>query len=69
MPKQANKGPAIIGFRPHDALLKRLRAHVLRMNAAMPGIKHSLSDAMRTLLTTALDDAECAVNTKGKVRS
>jgi hypothetical protein len=74
MPKRSKKEkpPAIIGFRPakgDDALLGRLKSHVERMDAEMPGMKHSLSDAMRTLLTRALDEAELASKSKGKVRS
>lgn len=70
MPKQPKKdGPAIIGFRPDRALLGRLKAHVDRMDAATPGMKHSLSDAMRTLLTSALDAAEHAAKSKARGRS
>jgi hypothetical protein len=47
-----------VTFRLPDSLIKRLDRHVERMNADYPGMTFTRADAVRTLLTSALDDFE-----------
>jgi len=47
-----------VAFRFPDALVERLDRHVERMKAATPGIDFSRADAVRSLLTRALDEVE-----------
>ncbi len=45
-------------FRLPESLLKRLDRHVERMNAETRGLTYSRADAVRSLLTRALDTVE-----------
>jgi hypothetical protein len=47
-----------VAFRLPDSLLKRVDAHVKRMEAELPGLTFTRVDAVRSLLTGALDEIE-----------
>ena len=47
-----------VAFRLPDKLIERLDRHVMRMNAENPGLEFSRADAVRSLLTRALDVLE-----------
>ena len=47
-----------VAFRLPDGLIKRLDRHVERMNGENPGLEFSRADAVRSLLTRALDGIE-----------
>jgi hypothetical protein len=49
-----------VAFRLPDSLLTRLDRHVERMGKEHPGLDFSRADAMRSLLTRALDQIEGA---------
>lgn len=51
-------------FRLKPELLKRLDLHAKRMEAAMPGASFTRTDAVRVLLSQALDAAERAAKEK-----
>jgi hypothetical protein len=53
-------------FRLPDQLIARLDRHVERMRAALPGLEPSRTDALRTLLSRALDEVEQAAGTSRK---
>ena len=47
-----------VAFRFPDPLVKRIDRHAQRMEQATPGVTFSRADAVRSLLTRALDEAE-----------
>jgi hypothetical protein len=47
-----------LAFRLPKSLVDRLKTHVERMNNMLPGMSFTRVDAVRTLLTKALDDVE-----------
>ena len=47
-----------LAFRLPKSLLARVDAYAKRLNAATPGLDVTRTDAVRTLLTQALDRAE-----------
>ena len=49
-----------VAFRLPDSLIKRLDQHVARMDADNPGLTFARVDAVRLLLTRALDQVEGA---------
>lgn len=53
-----------LAFRLPDSLVARVDAYAKRLNAATPGLDVTRTDAVRALLTQALDRVE----TKGKSR-
>ena len=58
---QAVKMPTrMVNTRLDEALIARLEAHRDRLAASMPGLAPTVSDAIRMLLTAALDAAEAA---------
>jgi len=56
MPKQTPM--KVIPFRLPADLIKRLDKHAERMQAAQPGLQVTRADALRVLLTEALDREE-----------
>jgi hypothetical protein len=55
-----------VAFRLADRLVKRIEAHARRMErAAGRGVKATMADAVRDLLTRALDEAERAAGEGG----
>lgn len=59
--RQMAKEPTTqLAFRLPDNLIKRLDRHVARMTAANPGLEITRVAAVRSLLTSALDQAEAA---------
>jgi predicted transcriptional regulator len=56
MPKQIPM--KVIPFRLPADLIKRLDKHAERMQAAQPGLQVTRADALRVLLTEALDREE-----------
>lgn len=50
----------MVNTRLDEALIARLEAHRDRLAASMPGLAPTVSDAIRMLLTAALDAAEAA---------
>ncbi len=54
------KGPAweVIAFRLPADLVKRLDQHAERLRKQQPGLRATRADALRTLLTEALDRQE-----------
>lgn len=49
-----------VAFRLPDSLIGRLDRHVERMNGANPGLEFTRTEAVRSLLTRALDEIEGA---------
>tara|TARA_R110002072_G_scaffold166502_2_gene319745 strand:- start:1145 stop:1318 length:174 start_codon:yes stop_codon:yes gene_type:complete len=47
-----------IAIRVEASLLDRVEAHLKRMREQLPGLKLSRADAIRSLLTQALDASE-----------
>ena len=47
-----------VAFRLSETLVKRLDRHVERMTSAHPGLNFSRADAVKSLLTRALDEVE-----------
>lgn len=62
MPKETTTQ---VAFRLPDGLLKRLDRHVERMTAENPGLEFTRADAVRSLLTRALDAVEGLKRPKG----
>ena len=54
----------MVNTRLDEALIARLEAHRDRLAASMPGLAPTVSDAIRMLLTSALDAAEAAAQTE-----
>lgn len=57
-PTMAKEPTTQVAFRLPDSLLERLDRHVKRMDAENPGLEFSRADAVRSLLTRALDTVE-----------
>jgi hypothetical protein len=55
MPKEATTQ---VAFRLPDSLIARLDRHTARMTKENPGLEFSRADAVRSLLTRALDQVE-----------
>lgn len=55
MPKEATTQ---VAFRLPDSLITRLDRHTERMTKENPGLEFSRADAVRSLLTRALDQVE-----------
>jgi predicted DNA-binding protein len=55
-----------LAIRLPPELIERLDAHAERMNREHPGLGATRTDAVRTLLTAALDRVEAAEPRKGK---
>jgi hypothetical protein len=55
-----------VAFRLPDSLLARLDRHVERMTNEHPGLDFNRADAVRSLLTRALDEIEGADKRRGK---
>lgn len=64
MPKPKTPQTTQVAFRFTVELIDRIDHHVERMRAATPGVEYNRADAVRSLLTTALD----AVEKKNKKR-
>ena len=63
----ANDPTQQVAFRLPESLLKRLDRHVQRMEHSNPGLTFTRVDAVRSLLTRALDEVEAADKaSKGK---
>lgn len=59
MPKETDEPKTKqYAFRLPPALMARVDRHVLRMNGDNPGLEFSRADAVRSLLTRALDQLE-----------
>lgn len=59
MPKKPKKGSTpLVAFRLAPELVERLDRHAARMTEAHPGLTFTRADAVRELLTRALDAAE-----------
>lgn len=60
MPKKPDKPEPLVPamFRLTPSLIARLDAHAQRMSAQTPGLRLTRTDALRSLLTAALDAAE-----------
>lgn len=56
------------GFRLPDELVERLDSYVERMRDATPGLEFTRADAVRVLLTSALDAADVKAKPKGKAK-
>ena len=56
----------VTAFRLTPALLKRLDAHARRLEAMHPGLRFTRGDAVRTLLTSALDAVEAGDRRGGR---
>ena len=54
-----------VAFRLPDNLIKRLDRHVARMGSENPGLDFTRVDAVRSLLTRALDEVEARDKRKG----
>jgi hypothetical protein len=54
-----------VAFRLPDSLIARLDRHAERLSKEHPGLEFTRVDAVRTLLTVALDEAEAAEKRKG----
>ena len=67
MAKEPTTPTTQVAFRLPDPLIERLDKHVKRMNADNPGLEFSRADAVRSLLTRALDavDAPTKRGAKG----
>jgi len=67
MAKKTGKGSTpLVAFRLSDELQARLDRHVERMSEATPGVLFTRTDAIRSLLTQALDIVEGRKRKKGK---
>lgn len=55
-----------VAFRLPDSLVKRLDRHVERMTAENPGLDFTRTEAVRSLLTRALDQIEGAKRAGGR---
>lgn len=59
MGKKTGKGNTpLVAFRMPPELVARLDRHADRMSKATPGLTFTRTDAIRSLLTKALDDVE-----------
>jgi hypothetical protein len=58
MPRKRGSPMAVLPFRLPKELVKRLDRHAARLNARTPGLRITRSDALRSLLTAALDREE-----------
>jgi len=64
--KDKDKEPTTqVAFRLPDSLIARLDRHAQRLSKEHPGLEFTRVDAVRTLLTIALDEAEAAEKRKG----
>lgn len=55
-----------VAFRFPEDLVERIDKHVERMRAAAPGVNLGRADAVRSLLTLALDQVEAAESKRRK---
>lgn len=58
MAKSKGDEAQLVAFRLKSDLLERLDQHAVRMEQTNPGLTFSRSDAVRVLLTAALEQAE-----------
>lgn len=59
MPREPSEPKTLqVAFRLPEDLIARVDRHVLRMNGDNPGLKFSRADAVRSLLTRALDQID-----------
>ncbi|MDQ3298953.1 MAG: ribbon-helix-helix domain-containing protein [Myxococcota bacterium] len=61
----AKESTTQVAFRLPDSLIERLDRHVKRMDAENPGLEFNRADAVRSLLTRALDTLEPKRSAKG----
>jgi predicted DNA-binding protein len=54
-----------VAFRLPDSLIARLDRHAERLSKEHPGLEFTRVDAVRTLLTVALDEVEASDKRKG----
>jgi hypothetical protein len=54
-----------VAFRLPESLLGRLDRHAARLARLHPGLEFTRVDALRTLLATALDEAEATEKRRG----
>ena len=64
MPAREKETTTQLAFRLPDSLVARVDAYAKRLNAVTPGLDVTRTDAVRALLTQALDSVEG----KGKTR-
>jgi hypothetical protein len=57
-PREKETKTTQVALRLPKKLLERLDEHAKRMSAAMPGLTFTRVDAVKSLLTKALDEAE-----------
>lgn len=57
-PPKERESTTQVAFRLPDSLIERIDNHVERMRDQLPGIEITRADAVRSLLTRALDDVE-----------
>jgi hypothetical protein len=65
-PPKSKDSTTQVAFRLPEALIERLDRHADRLSAAHPGLEFTRVDAVRTLLTLALDEIEAAEKHGGK---
>jgi len=58
MPKSKSSAMQVVPFRIPDELVKRLDKHAERLRRDQPGLRVTRADALRVLLTEALDQKE-----------
>jgi len=59
------EGTTQVAFRLPDSLIARLDRHAERLSKEHPGLEFTRVDAVRTLLTVALDEAEASDKRRG----
>lgn len=66
MARKSSEATTQVAFRLPESLLKRLDRHAERLSQEHPGLTFTRVDALRTLLTRALDEVEAATKRGGK---
>lgn len=64
-PRSTDEGVQL-AFRIPKTLIARIDRHAERLSKANPGLEFTRSDAVRTLLTRALDEVETSEKRRGK---